>query len=80
MEDFLLFKVAGCDWIAVVPSFESSTVVILEASILGVLVIILTVFWGTARTLGRIFAGPRFSSAFPDGGAWARMERITICK
>jgi hypothetical protein len=41
MEDFLPFKVAGCDWIAAVP---------------------------------------RFSSAFSDGGAWARMERITIRK
>ena len=52
--DFLLFKAAWCDRIVAVPSFESSTVVILLASILGVLVIILTVLWGAARTLVRM--------------------------
>jgi hypothetical protein len=52
--DFMLFKVVGCDRIAAVPFIESSTVVILLASILGVVVMILSVFWGAARTLARI--------------------------
>lgn len=50
----MLFKEPGWGRIAAVPPFESSTVLILLGSMLGMLIILLPVLWGMARTLGRI--------------------------
>ena len=50
----MLSKAPRCGRIDPVPLFESSTVVILLGSLLGMLVILLPVLWGMSRTLGRI--------------------------